>query len=65
MMKKCDLNAKLDGSFNFFPTIHDAVHRAMDNLIPIRIISDFTPNIIPEDQNHIVPSSGIYRSIRL
>lgn len=68
MMKKCDLNEKLDGFFNFFPTIHDAVHRAMDNLAPIRVITDLIPSTFPEDHNNVVPSSGsngVYRSIRL
>lgn len=40
MMKKCDLNEKLDGSFNFFPTIHDAVHQAMDSIAPISVITE-------------------------
>lgn len=40
MMKRCNLNEKADGSFNFFPTIHDAVHQAMDNLMPISVITD-------------------------
>lgn len=40
MMKRCDLNEKPDGSFNFFPTIHDAVHTAMDNLAPISVITE-------------------------
>lgn len=40
MMKKCGLNEKCDGSFNFFPTIHDAVHQAKDNIAPISIITE-------------------------
>lgn len=40
MMKRCGLNEKPDGSFNFFPTIHDAVHQAMDNLAPISVITE-------------------------
>lgn len=40
MMKKCGLNEKPDSSFNFFPTIHDAVHQALDNLVPISVITE-------------------------
>lgn len=40
MMKKCGLHEESDGSFNFFPTVHDAVHQAMDNLAPISVITD-------------------------
>ncbi|XP_055316397.1 solute carrier family 26 member 6-like isoform X2 [Sitodiplosis mosellana] len=40
MMKRCGLNEKPDSSFNFFPTIHDAVHQAMDNLAPISVITE-------------------------
>lgn len=63
MMKRCDLNEKADGSFNLFPTIHDAVHRAMDNLVPIRIITEMSPKGIFDIQNSIVPPAGIYRAI--
>lgn len=40
MMKKCDLKEKSDGLFNFFPTIHDAVHHAMETMAPISVIAD-------------------------
>lgn len=40
MMKKCDLHEKFDGSFNYFPTVHDAVHQAMEHLAPISMISE-------------------------
>lgn len=40
MMKKCGLHEKSDGSFNFFPTVHDAVHQAMERLVPISVIAD-------------------------
>lgn len=40
MMQRCGLSAKPDGSFNFFPTIHDAVHQSMDVLAPISIITE-------------------------
>lgn len=39
MMIKCGLNEKPNGSFNFFPTIHDAVHEAMNSLAPISVIT--------------------------
>ncbi|XP_031618524.1 pendrin-like isoform X3 [Contarinia nasturtii] len=39
-MKRCGLHEKSDGSFNFFPTIHDAVHQAMENMAPISVITD-------------------------
>lgn len=39
-MKKCGLNEKCDGSFNYFPAIHDAVHQAKDNMAPISIITE-------------------------
>lgn len=40
MMKKCDLKENSDGLFNFFPTIHDAVHHAMETMAPISVIAD-------------------------
>lgn len=40
MMKKCGLNEKCDGSFNFFPTIHDAVHQSKDTMAPISVITE-------------------------
>lgn len=40
MMKRCGLHEKNDSSFNFFPTIHDAVHQAMDDMAPISVITD-------------------------
>lgn len=40
MMKKCDLKEKPDGLFNYFPTIHDAVHNAMHTMAPISVIAD-------------------------
>lgn len=64
-MKRCDLNEKPDGLFNFFPTIHDAVHKAMDNLVPIRIISEITPKVTYDIQSSIVPPSGVYRTISM
>lgn len=38
MVKKCGLTESNDGSFKFFPTVHDAVHHANNAITPISII---------------------------
>lgn len=40
MMQRCGLMVKPDNSFKFFPTIHDAVHQALDNLSSISVIAE-------------------------
>lgn len=62
MMKRCDLNQKPDGSFNFFPTIHDAVHHAQEKIVSIPSIGDIPPKLNPNIGIDIVPTSDIYRS---
>lgn len=64
MVKRCDLNEKTDGSFNFFPTIHDAVHRAMDNMISIHILSStiYSKNG-PDMENNLATPTDVYRTI--
>lgn len=57
MMRRCDLNEKIDGSFNFFPTIHDAVHRAMDNLVEIPIITEISSKTNSDIGHIIAPPS--------
>lgn len=64
MMKRCDLNEQPDGSFNFFPAIHDAVHRAKDNMVPIAVITEISTKDIPFG-NIIAPSTGFYRTISI
>lgn len=39
MMRKCGLREKQDGSINFFPTINDAVHQAMDHITTLNVIT--------------------------
>ncbi|XP_031636337.1 solute carrier family 26 member 10-like [Contarinia nasturtii] len=67
MMKRCGLNERSDGSFNFFPAVHDAVHRAKDNLNKItNIITEISPKNIDNNIVHTLtlpPASGIYRTI--
>lgn len=66
MMKLCELDANPDGSFNYFPTIHDAVHKAMDSMVPTSVIIDnmrLKPN--HDVENFIVPPSGVYRTISM
>lgn len=40
MMKKCDLRETSNQLFKYFPTIHDAVHHAMNNITPISVITE-------------------------
>lgn len=63
MMKRCDLNEKPDGSFNFFPTIHDAVHHAKEKLVLMPVITDIPSKITTDIGINIVPSSDVYRTI--
>lgn len=39
-MKRCDLRESADGAIKFFPTVHDAVHQAMETVAPISVISE-------------------------
>lgn len=65
MMKRCDLKEKDDGSFNLFPTIHDAVHRAMETMPPICIITDASPKAAEDNGNGVVSLPGTYRRISI
>ena len=40
MMKKCGLNESNEGTFKYFPTVHDAVHHASNVLTPISVLAD-------------------------
>lgn len=65
MMKRCGLNERTDNSFNFFPTVHDAVHRAKEILNKITIVTEITPKDVDKNivQVLTVPPPGIYRTI--
>ena len=63
MMKRCDLNEKPDGSFNFFPTIHDAVHHAKEKKASISVITDIPTKRNPNIGIDVVPSSDVYKSM--
>ncbi|XP_037917492.1 solute carrier family 26 member 6-like isoform X1 [Hermetia illucens] len=39
VMKKCDLRNSSDGRFKQFPTVHDAVHYAMEVITPISVVN--------------------------
>lgn len=41
-MKKCDLRERDDGTFKFYPTVHDAVHHALEVVSPISVISEMS-----------------------
>lgn len=59
MMKKCDLNEKPDDLFNFFPTIHDAVHNAKEKLVPISVITDIPSELTSHNGVNIVSAPDI------
>lgn len=40
MMKKCDLREAPERLFKYFPTIHDAVHHAINHITPISVITE-------------------------
>lgn len=40
MMKKCGVKELDNGSFKYYPTVHDAVHHAVEELSPISVIID-------------------------
>lgn len=42
-MRKCELKETPDGKFKYFPTVHDAVHHAIEVTTPISVISEI-PN---------------------
>lgn len=40
LMKKCDLRETSDGWIKFYPTVHDAVHHALEVVSPISVITE-------------------------
>lgn len=40
LMRKCDLKETPDGRLKFYPTVHDAVHQAIEVTTPISVISE-------------------------